>query len=94
MFCDGKCITKKKKCGLYYEVLLTNVKTNQLETVKKCVFHLLLDSSLRQETGQIRIQAATESSRNKKVLGDEKITSAITKGFNNLRDIASKRITE
>jgi len=89
MFCNGECIKGKKKCGLLFEVIMQNTKTSQPETIQKCVFHHLLDSSIRQETGQIRLQAATESKRNEKAKGDKQIVSAISNGFNNLVQIAN-----
>jgi hypothetical protein len=90
MFCKGECFKGKKQCGLLYEVLLENNKTNQPEVVQKCVFHHLLDSQLRYETGQIRLQASVESERNAKSRGDQKIVAAISNGFDGLMQVANE----
>lgn len=91
MFCNGECFKGRKQCGLLYEVLLENTKTGQPETVRKCVFHHLLDSFLRQETGQIRLQSAVESGRNEKAKGDQTIVASVLHGFNSLLQVVDGR---
>ena len=84
MFCDGICKKKNKKCGLLYEVIMEHNSpdgSKKIETVEKCVFHHILDSMNRQETGQIRIQQAVEDSRNEKANSDHKISSVVATGF-------------
>lgn len=92
MFCNGECFKGKKKCGLLYEVIMNNIKTGQPETVQKCAFHHLLDSLLRQETGQVRLQAAVESERNEKARGDQKIVATISHGFDGLMQVANSKV--
>ena len=96
MFCDGKCIKGKKKCGLLYEVIMEHIGPTgekSVETIEKCAFHHILDSIVRQETGQIRIQKAVEENRNEKADGDEKISQVIAKGFLGvMQSVENKRI--
>jgi len=96
MFCDGKCFKGKKKCGLLCEIIMERVgPTGQktVEAIEKCVFHHILDSIVRQEKGQIRMQKAIESSRNEKADGDEKIAQMIAKGFLGvMQSVENKRV--
>ncbi len=52
-----------------------------VNTVEKCAFHHILDSVVRQEAGQIRIQKSVEEGRNERANGDEKISQTVATGF-------------
>ena len=54
MLCDGKCKTKNKKCGLLKELIIE--VNGKPDTIEKCAFEAMLDSMLRQEQANIRIQ--------------------------------------
>jgi len=75
MFCNKKC----DKCNHLMELVVE--KNGQHDTVRRCVFHVMLDSLLRIEAGQVRLQAATESARNQKNKDDLNIKDTIAKGF-------------
>ena len=81
MFCDGQCIKGKKTCGLLYSVFMENVMTKQVEEVKKCAFLHMADSFARLEGGNVRLQAAVESSRNEQANADHKSSSIMATGF-------------
>ena len=79
MFCDGVCEKKGKRCGLLYDVIMEH--DGKIETITKCAFHHMLDSEIRQEQGQIRIQASVEESRNQKAEDDNKISHIVGLGM-------------
>ncbi len=79
MFCDGKCEHKGKKCGLLTQLTMQN--GSEIKTADMCVFKAILESQLRIENGNIRLQAAVESSRNEKSKNDNEIIKAISSGF-------------
>ena len=81
MFCDGVCEKGKKKCGLFYSIFMENTISKKVEEVKKCVFLHMADSFMRLEHGDIRIQAAIESSRNERANADKKMSSVVATGF-------------
>jgi len=81
MFCDGKCEKGKKRCGLLYGIILEETVTGKVEEVQKCAFHHMADSFMRLEGGNIKLQAAVESSRNEKANGDNKLSSVVATGF-------------
>ena len=81
MFCDGKCFKGKKRCGLLYDIKMTNNLTNKDEIVQKCAFLHAADSQIRTEVSLLRIQKAVESSRNEQANGDHKISTVVATGF-------------
>ena len=77
MFCKGK--KDCEKCGLLKELI---VEINgKPDTIKKCVFEAMLDSMLRQEQADIRIQSAIEHSRNQQNSDELEARKAIAHGF-------------
>jgi len=88
MFCDGKCEyienNEQKRCGLLYEVIMEHVGPNggkNIETIKKCAFHFMIDSLHRQEQGQVRFQASMAASRNQKANDDNRSANIIAVGM-------------
>jgi hypothetical protein len=81
MFCDGKCIKGRKKCGLLYTLTFEETLTGKIENIEKCAFHFIIDSLVRIEKGDIRLQAAIESSRNENANADHKMSSIVATGF-------------
>ena len=79
MFCTGECKKKNKKCG-HLKELIVQVDSKP-QTVEKCVFEAMLDSLLRQEQADIRIQAAIEHSRNQQNNDELEARKAIAHGF-------------
>ncbi len=93
MFCDGKCVKKNKRCGLFRQMTLK--KGEEIKTVDQCVFMAILDSQLRQEQGNIRIQAAVESQRNEESSSFQNINDTIAKGFIGLlKSVGDKRMID
>ncbi len=79
MLCDGRCRNKTKKCGLLKELI---VEINgKPDTIEKCVFEAMLDSELRQEQSNIRIQAAIEHSRNQQNKDELETQKLVGHGF-------------
>jgi len=79
MFCSGECHKKNKKCGLLKELI---VEINgKPDTIEKCVFEAMLDSQLRQEQANIRIQSAIEHSRNQQNKDELETQKAVAHGF-------------
>lgn len=88
MLCDGVCkkIENNKEiiCGQYCEVIMERVGPNggkNIETVRNCRFHFMLDALHRLEQGHIRIQASVEESRNQKANDDHKASTVLATGF-------------
>ena len=79
MFCNGRCKIKNKKCGLLKELIIE--VNGKPQVIEKCVFEATLDSMLRQEQSNIRIQAAIEHSRNQQNSDELEARSAIAHGF-------------
>ena len=79
MFCDGKCEHKGKKCGLLTQLTMQN--GSEIKTFDMCIFKAILESQLRMEQGNIRLQAAVENSRNEKSKNDNEIIKTISSGF-------------
>lgn len=79
MFCDGKCKKKNKKCGLFREVYKDI--NGKIEPFEECIFLHMLESQLRVEQGNIRLQSAVESGRNEKANSDHMIANTIATGF-------------
>ncbi len=79
MFCDGKCEHKGKKCGLYTQLTMQN--GTEIKTFDICIFKAILESQLRMEQGNIRLQAAVESDRNEKSKNANEIIQTISSGF-------------
>ena len=77
--CDGICRKKSKKCG-HLKELIVQVDSKP-QTIEKCVFEAMMDSLLRQEQSNIRIQAAIEHSRNQKNTDDLEIKKMVGHGF-------------
>ncbi len=79
MFCDNQCKKKNKKCGLLKELI---VEINgKPDTIEKCVFEAILDSSLRQEQANVRIQASIEHSRNQQNSDELELHKMVAHGF-------------
>ena len=81
MFCDGQCKKDNKICGLFYGIILQNNITGSIENIEKCAFHHIADSFMRLEQGNIKLQAAVESSRNEQANSDHKMSSIVATGF-------------
>jgi hypothetical protein len=89
MICDGKCKIEKeteegvvtKKCGLFRTVIFQNNLDGKTQEFEMCVFDAIMNSLHRQEQGQIRVQAAVESSRNENADGMAKAHDIIARGF-------------
>ena len=79
MLCDGRCRNKNKKCGLLKELIIEI--NGKPDTIEKCALEAILDSMLRQEQANIRIQAAIEHSRNQQNSDELEARSAIAHGF-------------
>ena len=79
MLCNGICKTKHKKCGLLKELIVKI--DSKTETIEKCVFGAMLDSMIRSEQADIRIQAAIEHSRNQQNNDELEARKAIAHGF-------------
>ena len=79
MLCNGICKTKHKKCGLLKELIVKI--DSKTETIEKCVFGAMLDSMIRSEQADIRIQAAIEHSRNQQNTDELESRKAIAHGF-------------
>jgi len=88
MFCDGQCTKGKKTCGMMMELVMENKKSGKVEVQKKCCLHAMVESLHRLEQGDIRLQAAVESSRNESVKMGNKVTQVIAQGFGGLVDAA------
>src|SRR5210317_1480908 len=88
MFCDGNCKTKRKRCGMLLDVFLKNEVTGEQKVVEKCAILGIFESMTRQEQGQIRIQAAVESSRNENVKYLRKQDETLATGFLGLLHMA------
>ena len=96
MFCDGKCTKGKKTCGLLMELVMENKKSGKVEVQKKCCLHAMVESLHRLEQGDVRIQAAVESSRNESVKMGTAVNQTIAEGFIGLINTAkdSKKLLE
>lgn len=84
MFCNGECEKKGKKCGLLYDIIMEHAGPtgqNSVETITKCAFHHILDSLIRQEQGQVRIQSSVDSARNQKANDDKRSSHIMGTGF-------------
>ncbi len=81
MFCDGICKKRNKKCGLLVDVVMSNELTQNTKVMEKCALIGLYESMIRQEQGQIRIQAAVESGRNEQSKGMKSQTETLASGF-------------
>jgi len=79
MFCDGQCERKGKKCGLLTQLTMQN--GSEVKTFDVCILKAILESLLRIENGNIRLQAAIESARNQKNIDDLEIKETIASGF-------------
>ncbi len=80
MFCDGECTKKNKKCGLF-TTLTFQKGQEEVKTIEDCVFTAILNSQLRQEKGNVRLQAAIESMRNEETKSSQNVNDTIAKGF-------------
>ena len=93
MFCNGICEKKGKRCGLLYDIIMEHAgPTGQrsVETITQCVLKHIVDSLVRQEQGQVRVQAAVESSRNQKANDDNKSSHIMATGFMGLIHAVNK----
>ena len=79
MLCNGRCKTKTKRCGLLKELIVE--ANGKPQTIEKCAFEAILDSMLRQEQANIRIQAAIEHSRNQQNADELETQKAVAHGF-------------
>jgi hypothetical protein len=94
MFCDGKCTKGRKKCGLFLEIFMKNDVTGNEKVIEKCAIIGLFESMVRQEQGQIRIQAAVESGRNENVKCLRRQDETLATGFLGLLRFAQERSAE
>lgn len=89
MFCDGKCDIKvetaegtlNKRCGLFRNLIHSNELTGETKEFGMCVFDGILQSMLRTEQGQVRVQAAIESARNEQASGLRSMRGVLVQGF-------------
>jgi hypothetical protein len=93
MFCDGECEKDGKKCGQYITLTMHDSQTTKTENVDLCRFQAMLDSQLRMEKGNIRIQAAVESQRNEEVKSGQKVATAVDTGFRRVAQATRESIT-
>ena len=77
MFCKGK--DKCNKCAHLKELIV--MVASKPQTIKKCVFEAMLDSMIRNEQADIRIQAAIEHSRNQQNTDELETQKAVAHGF-------------
>jgi len=99
MFCNGECIKKDKKgreiarCGLLLKVthnltqMTGSMKQEQLEQCAH-IAHLIELSRINQAI--VRLQAATEHSRNQEALDYNRIVETLAQGFTAMIYIGSK----
>jgi hypothetical protein len=81
MFCNGVCHKGSRKCGLLLEITMQNDMTGEVQNEKVCAFTAMLHSMHRLEQGQVRLQAATESSRNEACNYSKKVADTVATGF-------------
>ena len=77
MFCKGK--DKCEKCAHSKELIMK--VDSKPQTIKQCVFEAMLDSLLRQEQANTRIQAAIEHGRNQKNKDELETQKLVAHGF-------------
>ena len=94
MFCDGVCKKGKKTCGLLVEIVMKNDLTGEVRAHDKCAVKGMYESMIRQEQGQIRIQAAVESGRNENVKCLRSQDQTLAAGFLGLLKYAQERDEE
>ncbi|MCK9597406.1 MAG: hypothetical protein M0R06_00120 [Sphaerochaeta sp.] len=80
MFCDGKCINGKKRCGMYAE-LITQKQGAQPEKIDRCIFYAILDLGKASLDSINRLHAAMNSARNEDVETGKDLTKTIATGF-------------
>jgi hypothetical protein len=81
MFCDGKCKKGKKTCGMLLSVSMKNELTQQSKIIEQCAVIGIFESMVRQEQGQVRIQAAVESGRNESAKWMRNQNETLATGF-------------
>lgn len=94
MFCDGICKKGKKQCGQLIEIIMKNDLTGEVRSEEKCTIKGIYESLIRQEQGQIRIQAAVESGRNENVKHLRSQDQTLAAGFLGLLKYAQERDDE
>lgn len=94
MFCDGNCKKGRKRCGLLLDIFMKNDVSGTEKVVEKCAIVGLFESQVRQEQGQIRIQAAVESGRNENVKCLRRQDETLATGFLGLLRLAQERTIE
>lgn len=94
MFCNGVCKKGNKRCGLLLDIYMRNDLTGGEKVVEKCAIIGIFDSLVRQEQGQIRIQAAVESGRNENVKCLREQDKTLATGFLGLLKYAEQRDEE
>ena len=81
MFCNGKCKKGNKRCGMLLDVSMKNEMTQQSKIIEQCAVIGIFESMVRQEQGQIRIQAAVESGRNESAKWMRNQNETLATGF-------------
>jgi len=81
MFCDGKCKTKRKQCGLYITETLQEAVSGKVKNEEKCLFVAIYGSSIRIEQKLGGLHAAENSSRNEAVAQSQELKEVVTAGF-------------
>jgi hypothetical protein len=94
MFCNGICKKGNKRCGLSLDVFMKNDMTGSEKVIEKCAIIGIFESLVRQEQGQIRIQAAVESGRNENVRCLREQDKTLATGFLGLLKYAEDREEE
>jgi hypothetical protein len=94
MFCNGKCKKGNKRCGLLLDVIMKNDMTGANKVIEQCAIIGVFESMVRQEQGQIRIQAAVESGRNENVKCLQSQDKTLATGFLGLLKYAQERDDE
>jgi hypothetical protein len=86
MFCDGKCIKGKKKCGLYWTVEFEDDK-GQRQTVERCgmIEHQLTLGKLSNQL--LGIQQVLEKTRNNQETHFGTMYEMVRKGFSIIGDL-------
>lgn len=81
MFCDGKCKTKKKTCGLYVTETLQQKVSGDIKTEEKCILMAMLGVLYRIEQQNVGLHAAANSTRNEAAKQSSEVQATLAHGF-------------
>ncbi len=80
MFCDGQCTNKKKRCGLYAE-LITQVPGKEVKKMNRCILFAQFDLQKQLLDSVNRLHAAMNSTRNTEASVGKEIVSTVGTGL-------------